>query len=475
VRGALAWTISMVCLFAVAFGTGCARRPAWELPPPASVDKPIVAEDRLTRADLDNGLRVLVLEDHRLPRVVLSLTARRGEAMVALEEAGLAGFTAELMRRGAGERDSLALSEAVDELGASLAVSASWDTTRVTIRGLSRDLDMLLEILADVVLRPRFDAEEARKTRDETLAHLERAKDKPATLANWYAARALFEGHRYGIPLAGNSATVAELRVADARRYHAEVFQPNNCVFAASGDVDATVMLERTREIFGQLARGELPVAGEPTPYETPAATKVLIVDQPDLVQARIFVGHEGIARTDSERIPASITNSVLGGSGFSSRLTSSVRADAGLTYGVYSGFSLRREISLFAISTFTRVAEVRTVLDLLLGELARMRSEPPEEAELSAAKTLATGSFALGLETSDAVIGSLVDLDVYGLPEDSLDTYRARVRAVTPADAAREATRLFHPDRVAIVLVGPAEQLRPQVEDLGPVEVVTP
>lgn len=474
-RGALRRTSALVGLVAIACGTGCARRPAWELPPPASVDKPIVAADRLTRADLDNGLRVLVLEDHRLPSVSLSLTARRGEAMVALEEAGLAGFTAELMRRGAGERDSLALSEAVDELGASLSVSADWDTTRVSIRGLSRDLDTLLEILADVVLRPRFDAEEARKARDEILAQLERAKDNPATLVNWYAARALFEGHRYGIPRAGDPATVAKLGVDDARRYHAAVFQPNDCVFSVVGDVDAGVILERANEIFGALPRGDLPVAGETTRERTPVATKVLIVDQPELVQARIFVGHEGISRTDPERIPASITNSVLGGSGFSSRLTSSVRADAGLTYGVYSGFSLRREVSLFAISTFTRVPEVRTVLDLLLGELARMRSEPPEEAELSEAKTLATGSFALGLETSDAVMSSLVDLDVYGLPEDSLDTYRARVRAVTPADAAREATRLFHPDRVAIVLVGPAEQLRPQVEDLGPVEVVTP
>jgi predicted Zn-dependent peptidase len=439
------------------------------------VDKPIVPDDRLTRAELDNGLRVLVLEDHRLPRVVLSLTARRGEAMVALEKAGLAGFTAELMRRGAGERDSLTLSEAVDELGASLAVSASWDTTAVSVSGLSRDLDALLEILADVALRPRFDAGEARKARDETLAQLERAKDNPSTLVNWYAARALYEGHRYGIPLAGEPATVAELGTDDARRYHAQVFQPNGCLFSAAGDVDTAALLERAEEIFGALPRGELPPAGEPTPERTPTATKVLIVDQPELVQAQIFVGHEGIARTDPERIPAAIMNSVLGGSGFSSRLTSSVRADAGLTYGVYSGFSLRREPSFFAVSTFTRVSEVRTVVDLLLAELARMRSEPPEAEELTQAKTLATGSFALGLETSDAVIASLVDLDVYGLPEDSLDTYRARARAVTPADAAREATRLLHPDRVAIVLVGPAEQLRPQVEDLGPVEVVSP
>ena len=227
--------------------------------------------------------------------------------------------------------------------------------------------------------------------------------------------------------------------------------------------------------MLGAWPPGDIPDAGAPTPRETPRARKVVVVERPDLVQARIMVAHEGIARTDPERVAANIMNSVLGGSGFSSRLVSRVRADAGLTYGVYSAFSLRREPSLFFISTFTRVPEVRTVVDLLLAELERMRTEPPSEVELSQAKTFAVGDFSLGLETSDAVMAGLVDLDVYGLPDDLLDTYRARVRAVSLEDAARMAKELLHPDRAAIVLVGPAEKLVPQVEDLAPVEVVTP
>ena len=463
------------CLLGIAACAGFGHRPAWELPPPVPKEAPVVQEGRLTRSELDNGLRVFVLEDHRLPRVVLSLSVRRGGAMIGLDRAGLAAFTAEVMERGAGERDALALAQAVDEIGASLLVSSSWDSMRVHVSGLSRDLDALMEILADVALRPRFDAGEAKKARDETLASLEKAKDDPGTLAHWYAARALFDGHRYGIPLAGEPATVARLDADAARRLHERVFLPNNAVFSASGDVAADDILERAGRALGAWQPGDIPDAGAPTPSETPPTRTVLVVDRPDLVQARIVVAHDGIARTDPERVPAAIMNSVLGGSGFSSRLVSSVRAEAGLTYGVYSGFSLRREPSVFFISTFTRVPEVRTVLDLLLAELERMRAEPPSEDELSQAKTLAVGNFSLGLETSDAVMAGLVDLDVYGLPEDSLDTYRGRVRAVSLEDAARMANELLHPDRVAIVLVGPAEELVPQVEDLAPVEVVTP
>jgi zinc protease len=463
------------CLLWIAACAGSGPRPAWELPPPAPQEAPVVQKGSLTRSEIDKGLRVFVLEDHRLPRVVLSLTVRRGGAMVDLDQAGLVPFTAELMERGAGKRGALELARAVDEIGASLQVSGGWDSMRVQISGLSRDLDTLLEILADVALRPRFDPAEAKKARDETLASLEQAKDDPETLAHWYTSRALFQGHRFGIPLAGEPATVARLDAGAARQLHEQVFVPNDAIFSASGDVDADDLLERAGRAFGSWQPGEIPDAGPPTPRETPTAREVIVVDRPDLVQARIMLAHEGIARTDPDRVAAGLMNSILGGSGFSSRLVSSVRAEAGLTYGVYSGFALRRQPSLFFVSTFTRVPEVRTVVDLLLAELSRMKTEPPSEEELSQAKTLAIGNFSLSLETSDAVMDGLVDLDVYGLPEDSLDTYRARVRAVSLDDVARLAKKLLHPERAAIVLVGPAETLVPQVEDLAPVEVVTP
>jgi zinc protease len=114
-------------------------------------------------------------------------------------------------------------------------------------------------------------------------------------------------------------------------------------------------------------------------------------------------------------------------------------------------------------------------VVDLLLAELVRARSEPPMGSELEEMRALAVGQFALGIETSDAVLDSLVNLDIYDLPHDSLDTYRSRIRAVTAADVERLALELLHPDRAAIVLVGPAEALTPQLSDLGPIEVVQP
>jgi zinc protease len=464
--------------FAALLAVGCAfgaHKPAWEQPPPPPRDAPVVAADALHRAVLPNGLRVLVLEDHRLPRAAIGVTVRRGAALEAPEEAGLAAFTAELMERGAGDRDALELAAVVDRIGASLAVGAGWDETTAAVSGLARDLDTLFEVLADVVLRPRFDPGEAERVRAETLAALEKEKDDPASLRSTAFAAALYPGHRFGIPTRGAPETVAGLGAGGARAFHARVFVPSNAIFYATGDLDLAAVLERVEAAFGSWTGGPAPEPGPPAPARSPEARSIVIVDRPDLGQVQIAVGHEGLARSDERRLTASLVSRVLGAGGFSSRLMNRVRSEEGLTYSVGAGFALRRQPGPFYIATFTRVPEVRRVVDILLEEMERIRSEPPVGIELSNAQSQSTGGFALSLETSAAVAQSMVDLDVHGLPEDSLDTFRGRIRAIREADVARVAAEVIHPERTLIVVVGPAEELRGQLEDLGPIEVVTP
>jgi len=420
-------------------------------------------------------MRVLVLEDLRLPRVEIGVVVRRGAGLVAPEQAGLAEFTAELMERGAGERDALELAAVVDNLGASLSVSAGWDSMAAGVSGLSRDLDTLFAVLTDVVRRPRFDADEAGRVRAEQLAGLEKAKDSPHVLAARNFQAALYPGHRYGLPIDGSPEAVAGLREADAGKFHARVFTASNAIFFATGDLKVADILQRVETDFGDWPAGSVPEPGPSPPAPAPAERRIILVDRPDLGQAQIVVGHDGISRTDPERLQASLMNTVLGGGAFSSRLTKRVRADEGLTYSISSRFALRRHPAAFGVSTFTRVPEVRRVVDLVLSELARVRSEPPSPDEVTNAQSQTVGNFSLGLETSSAVAGSLVDLDVYGLPEDSLDTFRGRIRALTAEDTARAARDLVHPERAAVVVVGPAEAIVPQLETLGTVEVIQP
>ncbi|MEE8164919.1 MAG: pitrilysin family protein [Myxococcota bacterium] len=452
------------------------ERPAWEQPSPAPVEGPIVAPEDFRRARLPNGLTLMVLEDHRLPRLSIGLQLRRGAGSVNPQLAGVAVLASEVMQRGAGDRDALQLAHVVEDAGASLSVSAHWDTTSVSISGLSEDRDLFLEILEDVALRPRFDAGEFDKALAEQKAALVAAQDNPATLVGWYAARALYDDHRYGLPRSGTDETLARIDVDAVREYWTSRFVPRNTIFWAVGDLSSADMIEEVTRRFGFLPDLPIPPGTPPPPLRTPEARRIVVVDKPELGQARIIVAHEGISRTEPTRIAIDLMNNVLGGSGFSSRLMQTVRADAGLTYGVGSGFSLRRQPGPFSVSTFTRVSEVRRVVDLLLSEIAAIRSDRPvDEAELRSFVSYNVGRFGLSLETSRAVLSSLVNLEAYGLPGDSLDTYRARVRQVRLAEVAEAAATRLHPERAAIVVLGPAADLVPQLEDLGSVEVWQP
>jgi len=451
--------------------------PAWEAPVPPPETGPVVPAERLHRAVLDNGVEVVVLEDRRLPRVVLGMTVPRGSAAEPREQAGLASYTAELMRLGAGERNALELARAVDALGASLSSSTDWDAAAVSISGLSRDRETLAELLADVVLRPRFEPEEADRLRSRRLAALARKVDDPGTLGRWHLAEALYPEHRYGLPEGGAPDTVETLDAEIAGAHHAATWRPRGAIFFAAGDVGGDEATALARRLFGGWSGGASEAeAAVPAPPETaPPTRRVVVVDRPSLEQAQILVGHEGIPRTAPDRIATQMMNLVIGGGGFSSRLMGRVRESQGLAYFAYSGFAMRREGGVFFAATATRVSEVGRTAGLVLEVLERGREEPPTDEEIALAKALAAGQFALGLETSEALVSDLVELEIYGLPRDSLDTYRDRVVAVSSADVRRAAEAHLHPDRAALVVVGPAEALVPQLETFGPVDVVDP
>lgn len=451
-------------------------RPAWEEPPPPPAVGPIVSAEDLHRTTLSNGIEILVLEDERLPRVALGLTLRRGAGSVDPKQAGVAALAAEVMQRGAGARDGLALAKVIEDAGASLSIGASWDATTVSLSGLSKDRALFEEILADVTLRPRFEAVEFEKARGEHLAGLAAAVDEPATLIRWHFLRALYDGHPYGLPEAGSPETVAALHVEDARAYWTDRFVPRNAIFWAVGDVDAAVFAREIEARFGGLPDRVPGADTPPPPARTPENRRIVIVDKPELVQAHILIGHEGIARSEPDRIPIDLMNDALGGSGFSSRLMKIVRGQEGLTYSVSSGFSLRRQPGPFQISTFTKVESVRRVVDLVLAEMDAIREARPVDAEeLAKFVSFSAGSFGLSLETSGAVLSSLVDLEVHGLPEDSLDTFRARVGEASLEAVRAAAKSRLYPERAAIVILGPVAALRPQLEGLGPIEVVAP
>ncbi|MFP6654075.1 MAG: pitrilysin family protein, partial [Myxococcota bacterium] len=367
----------MAALIAASLMLSCGLfqpRPAWEEKPPMPVENNIVVPEDFHRLTLANGVQLILLEDHRLPQLTLGITLRRGAGSVDPDTAGLAQLAAEVMQRGAGDRDALGLAKVVEDAGASLSVSTGWDTTTISLSGLSEDRALLLEILWDVALRPRFDEVEFDKARAEQLAGIVAAKDDPAKLIQGQALRVLFAGHRYGHPLRGTAETVNRIDVAMAEAFWRDRFVPENVILWAVGDLSARSLIPELRRVLEEIPDGPLLANVPPVPEKTPTRRRIIVVDKSDLLQARIIVAHEGIARAEPTRLAVDLMNDVLGGSGFSSRLMKKIRSDEGLTYGVRSGFALRSQPGPFLVSTFTRVPKVRRVVDLVLEEMRAIR-----------------------------------------------------------------------------------------------------
>ena len=452
------------------------RPPAWELPPPPIPADPIVPHERLQRSQLDNGLSLVVLEDHALPRLHVGWISHSGIGAEPTDRAGVSALLAEVMQRGAGERDALALAQSVENLGANLSVASSWDASRVDLTGLAEDGATLLAILADVVRRPRLEPREVERARAEQIATLERLLDSPPELANAALARLLYPQHRYGLPRGGTPKSVAALDATALRDWHRRLFNPRHATLFAVGHIEAAPFLAQAADLFGDDRGHPGRLATPPVPAHSPPTTRIVVVDRPDLNQARIAMGHEGLARTDPDRLAASIANGVLAGGGFLSRLMMQARGERGLTYGVHSFFDLRSVPGPFVLGTATEADGAASLLQIIQSSLRDLGgNEPPAESEVEAIRRFLAGRFALGLQTPGAIINALIHLDVHGLPRDSLDTYRSRLRAIRPAQVAEQARTRFHPERLAIAVVGPAQRIAPQLEAFGPVRVISP
>jgi zinc protease len=458
-RPALPAGLAIATLLAVVDASAPA---AFELPP-------------VTRVTLENGLRLIVVEVREVPLVELYVMVGAGAAQDPPGKEGLASLTADALTRGAGALSAEDFARAVDSLGGSLGASAGIDATIVNGEFLSDDFAAGLELLRLVLREPTFAGDEIRRARDAQVAALVAALENPATVAEKCFAAFLYGDYPYGRWVDGTKAGVMNIGRGNVRGFHRRWFRPNNTIMAIAGDVDAADAVARVREAFGswEPRADALPErAPPPVPLTRP---RVLLVDEPDASQAQIRIGAIARARNDPALLTAQVANTVLGG-GFSSKLVDELRVKRSLTYGASSAFVARLTGGDFRISTFSKSPTAVETAALALEVEAAFRRDPIDPQALDKAKSYLQGQFPLRLETPDALAARLAEIEFFGLPKDDLETYVGRVAAVDPETASQAARRhMPTAEQVAIVVVGPAGEIRPALEErFGPVRVVT-
>jgi len=419
----------------------------------------------VTRATLDNGLRLMIAEYHELPLVELQLIVGAGAGQDPAGKEGVAALTAGTLNRGTKRLSAEEMARAIEGLGGRIDAGAGTDGTIVSGEFLAKDFRAGLDLLRQVLLEPAFAKDEVRRTRDEQAAGLVAQLEDTSAVAEKCYAGFLYGSHPYGRPVDGRRATVPKLGRGDVTDFYDRWYHPNNALMVLVGDVDAQQALIALRETFGAWKPRADAVPVRVPPPAPITGRRILLVDKVDATQAQIRFGNVSIARSDPDWLPATVANTILGG-GFTSKLIEELRVKRSLTYAAWSAFAARLTGGDFRVGTFTKSPTTAETLALALRVEGDFRGQVPDPAALDKAKTYLRGQFPLKVESPDALAARLAEAAFNGLPEDELATYRSRVAAVTPAEVARvTGEHMPSPDAVAVVVVGKAAEIRAPLE----------
>jgi len=342
----------------------------------------------------------------------------------------------------------------------------------IAIRGqfLARDQRLMLELLADALLRPRFKLEELDNLRARQIELIKAAKDSdPSELIGTYGRALLFRGHPFARAVIGSEASLAAITHKDILQYYHEHFRADQCTLVVAGDVDPVWLKRAVTRAFSDWPRSNRPVIQLPQPARLPARS-VLLIDSPGSVQTYFWIGNVGVDRHYPERAALDLANTLYGGR-FTSILNTELRVKSGLSYGARSGFTRGSVAGEFAIRSFAQTQDTIKALDLSLQTLRQLKEGAVTAEMLDSARAYLLGQYPLDFETSMDWTVALGEIELYGLGAGYIEEYSAQLQQVTlPQIRGVIDTAFPAPDDVAIVLIGDAAELREQVARYGPV-----
>jgi zinc protease len=436
---------------------------------PALSEERQVTWPKRTRTRLSNGLEVVLAESRAVPKFHGELLFRSGNAAVADRAPGLAEITANVVRTGTAKRASRQIEEDLRRIGADLSSSAGADTSAISFAGLSEFAEPLLELVNELAREAAFPEAEFERERRQMLEEVKLERTQPGFLAGERLRKVLFGAHPYA-QVAPSEEQVAAFRRDDLTAVYREFYTPENTLLVLVGDFDSAAMLKAAEKVFGAWTGKKPEAKGAPAPAN-PRGRRVYLVHVPGAVQTQILGGCHAITRKHPDWVKLGLTNSLYGGA-FNSRLVMNIREDKGYTYSPRSSVNALRQHGYFSISAAVRNEVVAASLAEIFYELDKLRALTVPEAELADAQNYLSGVFSMGLATQEGLLSQLVTVELNELPQDYLETYREKVRALTPQDLLATARKYFDSANMQIVVVGDRAQIEPQAALFGELEV---
>jgi len=436
--------------------------------PALAAERP-VTWPRRTRAKLVNGLEIVLAGAHSIPKFHGELVFRSGNAAAMHRAPGLAEMTASVVRTGTKTRASRQIEEDLRRIGADLSSSAGADSSGIAFAGLSEFSEQLLGAVNELAREASFPEAEFERERRQKLEEVKMERTSPGFLASERLRKVLFGAHPYGT-VSASETQVAAYRRDDLSQTYRDFYTPENALLVMVGDFDPAAMVESIEKVFGAWT-GKKPQVPPPAAATHPQGRRVYLVDVPEAVQAQLLVGCHAITRKHPDWVKLGLTNSLYGGA-FNSRLVMNIREDKGYTYSPRSGVHPMRQCGYFSISAAVRNDVVAASLTEIFYELDKLRAIPVPVGEFADAQNYLSGMFSMGLATQSGLLSQLATVAINDLPDDYLETYRDKVRAMTPEDLLATARKYLDSANMQIIVVGDRRQIEEQARLFGEAEI---
>ncbi len=419
----------------------------------------------IRRFDLPNGLKVRFVPYGEVPKVTIRLVTQTGNVDEQPNEVWLADLTADMMQQGTATRSAEQIAQEAALMGGSVDVIVGMNLTTIGTDVFSESAAVAVALVADIARNPRFPASELERLKADRLRTLSIQRSTPGSLAAEKFAAVLFPGSPYG-QYFPTPEMLQGYTLDQVRSFHDRNFGAARSYVYVVGRFNEAEVENAIRQNLGEWKAG----AKTSRPAVTPQSRRaVYFIPRPGAVQSTLYIGLPVVDASKPEHLPLMVMNALLGGS-FGSRITSNIREQKGYTYSPRSTLTSR-----LGAASWAEIADVTTnvtgaSIKEIIGEIERLRAEPPTEVELRGIQNYLAGTFVLQNSARPGIANQLANLDLYGLGEDFLRNYVQRIYALKPVDIQQMAKTYIDPGKLAIVVVGDPAQVTEQIKPYGEV-----
>lgn len=404
------------------------------------------------------GIEAWFVRDTSVPILSVEFLFRGGAALEPKDKAGLANLASALLDEGAGDMDSQAFQERLQNLSIQLGFDTGYDSFGGSLKTLTRNRAEAIRLLRLALMEPRFDDDAIERMTGEIVAGIKQQSSRPGYLAQRVWQQAVFPNHPYGRPLTGTEATLKTITASDLRAFVKGTFAKDRLIIGVCGDITAEELGVLLDDVFGALP--DKGVALD-VPAASPKGLGYTFVLNRQVPQSVAVFGLPGLKRTDPDFYAAYVMNHILGGGSFSSWLYDEVREKRGLAYSIYSYLQPRKEAPFWMGSVATANAGMAKSVELIRSQVVKMREQGVTDQQLENAKLYINGSYPLRFTSSDRIASSLVRIQFDNLGIDYLDRRTALIDAVTKEDIARAVERFLDPSKLTFSVVGQPDGLK--------------